>query len=307
MKAYICDEGSHHKNKDSLRKMMVANNIPYTECSDLSKVDESHDIVFCCTTFYPPHMFPSHCKVVYGPQFFVFPDNLTHPIHHYSYDPKRFFFNILTNWIVDIYKEMAPQLQIQYLACPLGIDFDTIVSVPSTKERKKVMVYYKGRHPSCLQAVLKLLEEKQESVVLIQYGSYKEQDFKDHLQDTKFVLWVGCHESQGFAFQETLASNIPILVWDVQSMYDEYNNGFTYESYKQKGFPLLATTTNCWSEECGMKIYNEEELEQAVHTMQETYTSFQPREYIQSKLSLQATFTNLMEKIDLNIFKPAGM
>ena len=40
------------------------------------------------------------------------------------------------------------------------------------------------------------------------------------LKQARFCIWIGRHESQGFAFQECLASNVPILVWDVQSMKD---------------------------------------------------------------------------------------
>ena len=298
MKVYICDEASHHKNKESIRNMMVANNIPYTECNDLSQLDDTYDIVFCCTKYFPPYMFPSKCKVIYGPQFFVFPDNASHPIHQHSHDPNRFFFNILTNWIVKIYKEMAPQLQIQYLACPLGIDIENIKVTRPIEERTKVMLYSKGRHPSCIQKALRVLETNGESVIQIQYGSYKDHEFKALLQDTKFVLWVGCHESQGFAFQETLASNVPILVWDVQSMYDEYNNNeYIYESYKQKGYSLTATTANCWSEECGIKIDSEDQLDEAVKTMNANLSKFQPRAFLQPKLSLKSSFQYILEQI----------
>jgi hypothetical protein len=299
MKFYICDPNGHHKNVESIRNMMTKNSVDYTVCDDLSRLDDTYTVVICATRFFPPDQFPKHCKVVYGPQFFVFPDNKNHPIHKYTYDPSRFFFNILSPWVLHTYKQIAPELNIKYLTCHLGIDTDSISVVPSIEKRTRVMVYSKHRHPDALHRVLKLLLEKDVEYDLFQYGSYKDQFFKEKLKDTKFVVWIGSHESQGFAFQETLASNVPILLWDVTSMYDEYNNGWVYEYLKPTGIPLLATTANVWSDECGIKFTKEEELEDAFAKMNQELNTFSPRKLIEEKVSLTNTYTNLLRAIGL--------
>ena len=297
-KIYICDPGGHHKNIYAIRKTMEHLNIPFTSCSDLSQMDDTYDIALCITRYFPPDAFPKHCKVVYGPQFFVFPNDMSHPIHAHTYDPKRFFFNILSDWVDDLYRSFAPNLMLSYIACPFGIDMDAIQPVPHHSQRNKIIVYFKRRRQDYLNAVLKFLESKQESFILLQYGSYQEDEFKNHLKDTKFVIWLGTHESQGFAFQETQAANVPILVWDVKSMYDEYNYGSpVYQYLNPTEYPLTATTANCWSDACGKKIYEETELEEAYTFMKENMDTFSPREFVQDKLSLSATFHHLLKSV----------
>lgn len=297
MKIYICERNSHHKNIESLRKMVVANKIDYTFHGDLSRLDETYDIALCCTHFYPPDQFPKNCKVVYGPQIFDYHTWISHPLHNYEYDQTRFFYNILCDWNSIVYKTFAPYLSLKPISVPFGIDTENIKIVPEIEKRTKIMVYFKGRHPSCLNAVLRLLEERKQPTIVFKYGSYKDDVFKQNLQDTKFVIWIGSHESQGFAFQETQASNVPILLWDVKSMYDEYNNGWVYESFKGTKNPLLATTANCWNHQCGIKFYEEEQLEDAYDEMNEQYKTFSPRKLIEEKLSLKAAFTNLLMTI----------
>ena len=295
MRVYIVQPNAHHKNVESIRKMMTANGVSYTECDDLRQIDDSYTLAICCTRFFPPDAFPKNCKVVYGPQFFVFPDDPTHPIHKHSYEPGRFFYNSLSPWVKTIHEQFAPDIGLKFIACPFGVDVHSIRTVPPPSQRSKVMIYLKHRHPDLGNRVLGFLQSKNIEYHLIQYGSYKDIEFKNKLQNTKFVIWIGSHESQGFAFQETLASNIPILLWDVISMHDEYSNGYPYSGYGQ---PLLATTANVWSPECGVKIFNENELELAFNEMNSKIDTFSPRKVIGETVSLKVAYQNMLNQVE---------
>lgn len=296
MRVYIIQPGAHHKNVESLRKMMVANNVEYTECDDLSQIDDSYTLAFCCIRFFPPDAFPKNCKVVYGPQFFVFPDDHTQPIHKYTYDPKRFFYNSLSSWCKTIHEQFAPNLNLKFIACPFGVDVHSIRQVPPPSQRSKVMIYFKFRHPDLANAVISFLRSKNIDYDLIQYGSYNDADFKNKLQNTKFVIWIGCSESQGFAFQETLASNVPILVWDARSVHDEYQNGYLYRGYHH---PLLATSATIWSPECGIKIFDKNQLEPAFNQMNSRIEAFNPRRVVEAEVSLTAAYRGILNAIGL--------
>jgi hypothetical protein len=199
-----------------------------------------------------------------------------------------------------IFKDMAPELNLTFIASPFGVDFDSIKIVPSLKDRKKVMVYKKARHSSSVNYVLDYLKSIGEDYYLVQYGSYNETDFKNQLADTKFVIWIGSHESQGYAFQETLASNVPILLWEAPSMHVECSkeNRYNYASYRDK-HSLFATTANVWSAECGIKFYEAWELDTKFQQMKERLDSFTPRKYIESKLSLKEAYVNLLKTVGL--------
>jgi len=294
MRVYIVHPGAHHKNVESIRKMMAANDVQYTECNDLSQIDDSYTLALC-NLFFPPDAFPKNCKVIYGPQFFVFPDDPNHPIHRHVYESGRFFYNSLSPWNKTIHEQFAPALSLKFVTCPFGVDVDSIREVPPPNQRSKVMIYFKHRHPDIGNKVIAFLRSKNIDYDLIQYGSYNDADFKNRLQNTKFVIWVGSHESQGFAFQETLASNVPILLWDVRSMHDEYSNGYPYRGYNQ---PLLATTANIWSDECGIKIFAENELESAFNEMNSKIETFSPRKVIEANVSLKTAYHNMLRQLN---------
>jgi hypothetical protein len=298
-KFYICDPGAHHKNVEAIRNMLTNAGVEYVCCNDLRQLNDSFTVAMCFTHFFPPHMFPAHCKVIYGPQFFVFPNDRNHPIHHHSYDPTRFFYNTLSDWNLSVFKSVAPNLTLMAAAIPMGININAIQEVPPLENRKKLMIYFKHRHPSHLNTVTQFLTSKQVDFSVISYGSYKDPDFKRQLQDTRFIIWIGSHESQGFAFQETQASNIPILVWDVTSMRDEFAGRWGYGAPSGRADDLAATTANCWSDECGFKFFQASELPDAYDRMNERLSTFTPRKYIEDKLSLSATYQNLLLTVGL--------
>ena len=285
MKVYLCYTGCHHKNLESIRKMLTRNHIEFVEAGDTSKINESFDYALCFDNYLPPHYFPPNCRVIYGPQFFVFPDDQSHPIWKNVHND-RFVYNTLSDWNLKLHKRMCSS--IQFVARPFGIDTDSIPV--ANVQRNKVMVYCKHRDSALYRHVFDTLSSKQVEYTTVTYGSYHDADFKNMLMDTKFVVWVGCHESQGFAFQETLAMNVPILVWDVHTMCDEIgSNGRSDYSDPT----LHATTASYWSDECGIKFYDAAELSGKFDEMMDRYTEFKPREFVERELSLGVAFRKM--------------
>ena len=126
---------------------------------------------------------------------------------------------------------------------------------------------------------------------VFEYGSYANDEYMRALKETKFVLWIGTHESQGFAFQDCLASNVPILVWDATSMFDEWN---AYEKFRgQKN--LYATTATQWSSACGERIITAEELGNTVTNILTNIHKYTPRDYILSRVSDSIAIKRIFE------------
>ena len=262
--------------------MLTRNRIEFVEANDTSKLNESFDYALCFNQYLPPHYFPPNCKVIYGPHFFVFPDDQSHPIWKHEHD-RRFVYNSLSDWVLNLHSRMCRS--IQFVARPFGIDTDSIPI--ANVQRNKVMVYCKHRDPVLYRYAFDTLSSKGVEYVTVAYGSYNDADFKNTLMDTKFVVWIGSHESQGFAFQETLAMNVPILVWDVRTMCDEIgSNG--YPAYIDH--TLHATTASYWSDECGLKFYDAAEFSGKCDEMMCRYTEFKPRKFVERELSLDTAF-----------------
>ena len=285
MKIYLCYHGCHNKNLESIRKMLTHNHVEFVESNNISGLDSSFDYALCFDIYIPPQCFPPNCRVIYGPHYFVFPDDRSHPIWKHTHSD-RFVCNSLSEWVVNIHQRICPT--IKFVARPFGIDTG---SIPIANiQRNKVMVYCKHRDPSLYKHVFDTLSSKHIEYTTVTYGSYNDADFKNALMDTKFVVWVGSHESQGFAFQETLAMNVPILVWDVRTMCDEFgsNGQPTYSDPT-----LYATTASYWSDECGLKFYNASELSGKFDEMVGRYREFMPRKFVERELSLDAAFKKM--------------
>ena len=176
----------------------------------------------------------------------------------------------------------------QQLAFPVDTysftDVNRLVLENSVLNYSKVMLYCKRRDPTLFAYAKQFLEKKGYDIVEIVYGSYKEDFFKRALQTVSCALWIGCHESQGFAFQETLASDVPICVWNVKSLKDEWGGGTP---------DIPATTCGYWSPQCGEVFYEKEELEGCWNLFQSKLYMYKPREFVLKELSVEACSARL--------------
>jgi hypothetical protein len=143
--------------------------------------------------------------------------------------------------------------------------------------------------------VFDILKSKNISYIMLQYGSYNEAQYKDALKRSKFMLTVDAHESQGFALGEAMSCEVPLLVLDATSLYDETMDGKTsvYENYRPK--KLAATSVPYWSDECGIKIKDIRDLPDSLTKMLDTYTIFTPRDYILKNLAPKPCMQRILD------------
>jgi hypothetical protein len=112
------------------------------------------------------------------------------------------------------------------------------------------------------------------------------------------MLVIDAHESQGFALQEAMSCNVPLLVVDAMSMYDEKSDGINsvYDFLKPK--KLLATSVPYWSDECGIKINEYDDLSNSIDKiLSNTYT---PREYVVRTLSDKVCMKRMLDYFQLD-------
>jgi hypothetical protein len=155
-----------------------------------------------------------------------------------------------------------------------------------------VFIYYKRRDPQELKFIQEFLNRKGIEYIIFDYlKSYDENNYLNYLQDSKFGIIIDAHESQGFALEEALSCNVPLLIWNVKSMKQEY--GSKYEDY-------YATSIPYWDERCGEFFYNKEELETTFDTFISKINNYKPREYILENLSIdvcEKKFIDMLKNI----------
>jgi len=179
---------------------------------------------------------------------------------------------------------------------PTGLDTDMFAAAQPEK-RQKVLVYFKQRFPEELNYIENILKEKKIDYEVIRYGSYREKDYLDSLQAAKYVIWIGRQESQGVAFQESLASDIPVLVWDVPRLGHWLPDTAAEKamfSSEESAF-AGATAAPYFDARCGYKILDRGVLAESVAKMEREYLSFRPREFVLENLSLEKKAHALLE------------
>jgi hypothetical protein len=288
----------HKKNWEGIQRMCKSYNIEFEYTNSIDRIKENnYDILYCMSNYISPYIIPENIKVIYGPQLWVIPV----PPMVGKFDQKlnnRCVFNLLSKWVEDYCIELGKEFIMPISHFPCAVD--THRFLPSNKEKENdCIVYIKRRSNELVNYTFSLLNQKGIKYRTFKYGSYNEEDYRNTLAISKFMLTLDAHESQGFALEEAMSSGVPLLVMDATSMYDETDNGVTYTYEHLRPKKLLATSVPYWSDECGIKISEKEELSDAIDKMMSTYQSFTPRDYILRTLSDEVCMKRILDYFKL--------
>lgn len=135
-----------------------------------------------------------------------------------------------------------------------------------------------------IRPVRHTLEGKQLSYTSIVYGQYTHDELLDKVGKSKAVIFLCEHETQGLAYQQILATNTPVLAYDLQ----EYWVDPAFYPHRVKFGPV--SSVPYWDERCGMKFNSaiafDEVLDQFMSNLNQG--NFSPRAYILENLSLES-------------------
>lgn len=215
-------------------------------------------------------------------KIFIGPNICTLPIDHKVVMEKRYIkYLVNSQWTYDCYKTWIEENKLAIW--PVGIDTDSFTNVRNNFKLNDCLVYYKRRPASELNTVTSLLEKNGQSYVILQYGNYSEEQFKNLLSISKYTIILDGIESQGIAIQEIMSSNIPMLVWNLDFWNDRG------EAYK-----FSASSVPYWSNECGFRFSNGSDIEESYRIFMNNIDNYQPRNYILRELTLKKTAENLV-------------
>jgi hypothetical protein len=222
--------------------------------------------------------------VIYGPQI-MFP---TIPASSIPNVHGKTYCNLLSDWLVNLNSDINPD--IKSIALPFAVEVNKFV--PSEKKGNPV-IYFKHVKEDRLQSVISKLGNE---FIVIRYGSYSEDHYLKSIAEAPYVIWIGCHESQGFAFQEALSCNTPIFVINVRSLRDEIGSGWLNFMPDRE---LRATSASYFDERCGLISYFET-WENDIDNFLSNIHNYSPRKFIMETLSPRAcldTWVNKLSKL----------
>jgi glycosyltransferase involved in cell wall biosynthesis len=282
----------HSKNTDAMKQMCKSRKIDLELTDSYDRLMTfDYNILISNSSFIDPFLFPAHVKIIYGPQFGLFPPSgpLMGPLNEELVG--RCAFNSLSNWVRDYFLEYGGMIM-PIRNFPFAIDVEKFV--PSEQEKTlECILYFKHRHPSQKDELLRIAKKLSLDFKFIEYGHYNESEYLNALQKARFMVVLDAHESQGFALQEAMACNIPLVVWNASTLYDEYHgNQQIYENYRPK--KLYATSVPYWDDRCGIIAKNAEELRDGIMKMRLDYPKYSPREYVMENLTAEVCMDRIL-------------
>jgi hypothetical protein len=285
MKILCYSKGLHHKNLYALIQYKNIRIDFFEDLEELSNINLlDYEILYSPAEPFLVSGLPT-MRFIFGPHFSTFPNEKIQGIIG-----NNSIYIQPSQWTIDIWKRFPITKDLRIENMPFGVDTDKFNKKIDIVSRNKVFIYFKNRNPLELRYLEHLLLTQNIEYKVFDYiKKYDETTYINYLQEAKYGIWLGCHESQGFALQEALSCNVPLLVWNVTSMNQEY--GSTYSN-------LPATTTSYWHDKCGELFYNVNEFEITYNKFIENINSYKPREFILENLSIDVCESKLIEFIN---------
>ena len=259
-------------------KSLEHENVPYSINKDEYKfnflIQYEHDIA------YQKHEKLDHESCFIGPQWVIW-----NPLSNFLFDNPQYYNKLIvpSDWVGNLVVSKCGITSDKIVSWPVGIE------IPKRKKNVEIdcLVYFKRRSQEELSLVKKFLDKKGITYKIIGYGGYTEKEFLDTCNKVKYCLLLNGTESQGIAVQEIMASNTPLLVWDVTEWTDRGDE-----------WRCPATSIPYWGSECGEVFYDYSELEDAFMKFQSSLDDYTPQKYIEENLSLKKSlekFLNILE------------
>lgn len=201
-----------------------------------------------------------------------------------------------SNWTLNLAKSSGMYEDSIFGLWPAGINTEQWTSEIKLNEKKTdVLIYNKiyweteKTNEEILKPIKNFLEENGYSYCEIKYGKYNQEVYLDKLKQSKAMIFLSAHESQGLAYQECLSCNVPVIAWDQGYWLDPVR--FKYNK------PIVkATSVPYFDERCGMKF---KDLNEFISIFGEFFEStllnkYAPREYILENLSIEKSTEKML-------------
>lgn len=173
------------------------------------------------------------------------------------------------------------------VAWPVGIDTESWMWEPNTQKTSDFLIYDKVRweheeyETSLIEPVRQELRRRGFTYSEIRYGYYEEETFREELRSCKAMIFLCEHETQGIAYQQALACNVPVLAWDRGGYWQDPE----FYPHRVKFAPV--TPVPYWDERCGRKFAHFSEFPEQLSEFWTNLPNYSPRDYILQNLTLE--------------------
>lgn len=133
---------------------------------------------------------------------------------------------------------------------------------------------------SVLDPILRELKRRALRVQTVVRGAYDHEGYRALLARSRALLFLCEHETQGLAYQEAMACNVPVLAWDPGLWLDPDRLLWTRE-------PVRASSVPFFSPACGAKFSAASAFSETLDAFLNQLSVYAPRAYVEATLSFE--------------------
>jgi glycosyltransferase involved in cell wall biosynthesis len=291
----------------NLKKGLDRAGIPYRD-NDFGHIRQHPDELMCIVG--KPHLLFEYDwpnPIVFGASVFDHP--MACPDFWEQYPNVQ---KILTPgpWMKEMFAEHYPDEKLA--VWPVGIDVEEWrPKCPPAEKPDKVLLYDKvrwahGRYEEILiDPIRQHLRAQGIESETLRYGDYFPEDLKEALSRCKAVVFLCEHETQGIAYQQMLASGVPLFAWDRGGDWQDPN----FFPDRVRYGPV--SSVPYWDERCGMKFKNAREFQGRFEAFWEGVQSgeFSPRDYVVENLTLETCaewYADIVSEVQETLREPVS-
>jgi hypothetical protein len=227
---------------------------------------------------------------LFGPGDYGYPDAAA----LVARDPRNRILTQPSEWPVELYRGACGN---KVRAMFVGIDTEFWPDLSHQRKDLDFVVYDKIRWdhgtvrgsptPAIVTRTTRLLDQLGLSYVVLRYGAHHLGQFRHALSRARGMIFLCEHETQGIAYQEALASNVPVLALDEGVLADPDQRRFANPDLQVSSVPYFDAT-------CG-ETFVPAQLEAAMARFMSRLPGYTPRNYVLQHLSMQQAAENYLE------------
>jgi glycosyltransferase involved in cell wall biosynthesis len=199
-------------------------------------------------------------------------------------DDSRFkSYLVVAWWMYDMFRPIYGAACVQWYA---GMDIEKWTDTAATTKDIDFLIYDKirwnhdGLATELLEPIQNKLRDRGFRTETIRYRFYDHITYRRLLERSRAMVFLCEHETQGMAYQEAMASNVPILAWD---------NGYWLDPmWKQFSSTMIpASSVPLFSSDCGERFVDLAGFEPALDRFLDRLPRLNPRKYVLENLSMK--------------------
>lgn len=195
-----------------------------------------------------------------------------------------------SEWFCDVYRPYCGEKLMSWYA---GIDTQDWPDASGEPKLTDCLVYDKIRWnreelvPGLLTPMLETLKRKGRSFEVLRYGDHAKFEFSAAVKRSRSMIFVCEHETQGLAYQEAMAANLPVLAWNEGRLIDPFLAPYAYPGLKVSSVPYF-------SDECGL-TFRRESFESCFDLFWSKLDGFKPRNYVKRELNMKRSAQSYLQ------------